>query len=147
MRSVLQDWVMELPLREQGTLLTAIRGCDLTPKFPLDSAERKLTAAIRCAVMNAADPREIDFEPGCFMISEPPSFKPSELGHYPQHWYAHVMHACEVLGYRHPSDLRRSQWNAIYLSFCKSLHVNPETEEQMTVRLSEDRIVTGTVVS
>ncbi len=24
-RSVLQDWVMELPLREQGTLLTCLR--------------------------------------------------------------------------------------------------------------------------
>lgn len=37
MRSVLRDWVMELPLREQGTLLTCIRGCDLTPKLPLHS--------------------------------------------------------------------------------------------------------------
>lgn len=147
MASILQDWVMELPLREQGTLLTAIRGCDLTPKYPLDSPERSLTAAIRCAVMNAADPREIDFEPGCFMISEPPNFKCSELGHYPQHWYAHVMHACEVLGYRHPVESKRQRWFHIYLSFCKSLHVNPETNEQMTERLSEDRIRTGSVVS
>jgi hypothetical protein len=38
--SVLQDWVTELPLREQGTLLTSVRGCDLTPKYPLDSQER-----------------------------------------------------------------------------------------------------------
>src|SRR5258706_71297 len=30
--SVLQDWVMALPLREQGTLLTAVRGCDDEPK-------------------------------------------------------------------------------------------------------------------
>ena len=28
MKSVLQDWVMELPLRFQGTLLTAVRGCE-----------------------------------------------------------------------------------------------------------------------
>jgi hypothetical protein len=41
-QSVLQDWVCNLPLRMQGTLLTAIRGCDLTPKLPLDSTERNL---------------------------------------------------------------------------------------------------------
>ena len=47
MKSVLQNWVMALPLREQGTLLTAVRGCDLTPKFPLDSLERRLVGSIR----------------------------------------------------------------------------------------------------
>jgi hypothetical protein len=51
MRSVLQDWVMELQLREQGTLLTGIRGCDLTPKIPLDSTERQLVGFLRFLVM------------------------------------------------------------------------------------------------
>ena len=32
--SVLQPWVMALPLRAQGTLLTGFRGCDLAPKNP-----------------------------------------------------------------------------------------------------------------
>lgn len=58
-RSVLQDWVMELPLREQGTLLTIVRGCDLTPKLPLDSIERRLVGALRFAIMIPADPREV----------------------------------------------------------------------------------------
>jgi len=88
--SVLQDWVMALPLREQGTLLTAVRGCDDEPKTwtsrgVADSPGRRLTAFIRWCFMNPADPREIDV-PGAFFQSAPPDpFKPSEFGHLPQH--------------------------------------------------------------
>jgi hypothetical protein len=146
--SVLQDWVMELPLREQGTLLTAVRGCDLTPKYPLDSLERRLVGSIRAAFMVPCDPREVDAEPGCFFISEPPiGFKPSTFGHYPQHWVSHVMHACEVIGYRHPDHRKRAKFNAIYLTFCFSMHVNPESLAEFEARLSEDRVASGAIVS
>lgn len=147
-KSVLQDWVTELPLRAQGTLLTVIRGCDLVPKYPLDGTARTLTAALRFAILNPADPREVDYEPGAFFISKPPEdFKPSELGHYPQHWFAHIMHAAEVVGYCHPSREVRALWETVYLKFCRSLHLNAETKEQMIDRLIEDRIAKGTVVS
>lgn len=146
MRSVLQDWVMELPLREQGTLMTAIRGCDLTPKYPLDSPERTLTAAIRYAVMVPVDPREIDSEPGCFMISRPPTFKASALGHYPLHWVTHLMHAAEVIAYRHPSIPARAQWLSVYENLVDSLHLRPEPQHRMIARLSEDRIAKGNIV-
>ena len=146
-RSVLQDWVQSLPLREQGTLLTGIRGCDLTPKFPLDSPERQLVAALRFVVMNAFDPREVDSEPGCFMISRPPTFKWSAFGHYPQHWVSHMLHCCEVVGYRHPSADIAQTWLNIYLSGCRSFHLKPETMDEMIYRLGEDRIASGEVVS
>jgi len=148
-RSVLQDWVMELPLREQGTLLTAVRGCDVTPKYPLDSLERRLVGAIRAGFMVPADPREVDAEPGSFFVAEPPweGFKFSALGHYPQHWVSHVMHAAEVLAYRHPSLTRRAQWAHIYTRMCHGLHVPAETFQQFEARLSEDRIAQGSVVS
>lgn len=148
-RSVLQDWVMELPLREQGTLLTAVRGCDLTPKFPLDSLERRLVGAIRAGFMVPADPREVDSEPGCFFISEPPweGFKFSALGHYPLHWVSHVMHASEVLAFRHPSMQRRAQWARIYAEICRGLHVPPESFIEFEARLSEDRVAQGSIVS
>lgn len=147
MRSVLQDWVMELPLREQGTLLTAVRGCDLTPKLPLDSAERVVVACIRGAFMVPADDREVDSEPGAFMSRQVPSFKWSAFGHYPQHWVSHILHAIEVLAYRHPLGVARGQWMALYLSGCHSLHVHPETIDQFTVRMAEDRVASGTIVS
>ena len=150
MKSVLQNWVMELPLREQGTLLTAVRGCDLTPKFPLDSLERRLVGSIRFAFLNPADPREVDREPGCFFISEPPDpakEKFSALGHYPLHWLSHVMHAMEIIGYRHPNQSLRYRFHDLYRAMVHSLHLNIEQCSEMISRLSEDRIEKGTVVS
>lgn len=148
MPSVLQDWVMELPLREQGALLTGVRGCDVTPKLPLNSTERKLVSFLRYTFMVPADPREIDYEEGSFFSSFPPYvWKASELGHYPVHWYAHLMHSYEIVGYRHPNYDIRKVSKEVYAKLVISLHLKPESEEDMISRLSEDRIYKGTVVS
>lgn len=152
MQSVLQDWVMELPLRHQGTLLTAVRGCDDEPKLWTsqgfaDSPGRRLTAFIRFCFMNPADVREVDI-PGAFFQSQPPAnFKPSEFGHLPQHWYSHAMHGLEVIAYKHPDYIIRSTAAVCYYKMVRNLHLNIETSEQMDERLTEDRIATNTVVS
>lgn len=152
MQSVLQDWVMELPLREQGTLLTCVRGCDDEPKQwsargIADSSGRRLTAFLRWCFMNPADPREVDI-PGAFFQSAPPApFKPSEFGHLPLHWYTHVMHALEVILNRHPNLQVAAEAGNLYYAMVHALHLNPETREQMIERLSEDRIASGNVVS
>lgn len=164
MKSVLQDWVMELPLRAQGTLLTGIRGCDLAPKNSCsidpkygcstgdDTPERALVAFLRYCVMNPADVREVDV-PGAFFCSRPPkNWKPSAFGHYPQHWYAHIMHCFEVVGYCYPNNTiiqarTRVDARSIYYKLVSNLHLEPETAEQMMERLCEDRIANGTVVS
>lgn len=153
MNSVLQDWVMALPLREQGTLLTAVRGCDDEPKTWTRSGVayspgRRLTAFIRWCFMNPADVREVDVEEGAFFQSRPPSpFKPSEFGHLPLHWYAHAMHALEVVAYRHPDLSVSHQACALYDDMVRSLHLKPETFDEFVRRLSEDRIASGSVVS
>lgn len=146
MKSVLQDWVMILPLREQGTVVTAIRGCDLTPKIPLDSPERILVGWIRWCIMNPADPREVGIK-GAFFQHHPPEFKASEFGHYPLHWFTHIMHTLEVIAYRHPLSSTSSNALYIYKKMVNSLHLNVETKDQMILRLSEDRIASDTVVS
>lgn len=151
--SVLQDWVMELPLREQGTLLTAVRGCDDEPKTWTErgvaySPGRRLTAYIRWCFMNPADEREVDYAEGSFFRSEPPQpFRPSEFGHLPQHWYSHAMHALEIIGYRHPDPKVAEVALAYYSEMVHNMHLNVETFEEMVERPSEDRITTGTVVS
>lgn len=153
MKSVLQDWVMALPLREQGTLLTAVRGCDDEAKTwsrtgVSYSPGRRLTAFIRWCFMNPADPREVDIEEGAFFMSAPPNpFKPSEFGHLPQHWYAHAMHALEVVAYRHPDPQIGAFAMAMYRLMVHSLHLEPEPYGRFIERLSEDRIAAGTVVS
>lgn len=151
-QSVLQDWVMRLPLREQGTLLTAVRGCDDEPKTwtargVAESTGRRITAFIRWCFMNPADPREVDV-PGAFFQSTPPvPFKPSGFGHLPQHWYAHVMHALEVCAYRHPDEYTARLCLSLYAAMVHNMHLNIETQEQFEARLSEDRIASGEVVS
>lgn len=153
MNSVLQDWVMELPLREQGTLLTAVRGCDSEPKTwtrtgVAYSPGRRLTAFIRYCFMNPADPREVDKEEGSFFQSKPPlPFKASEFGHLPQHWYSHAMHALEIIGYRHFDEYIRGLAFALYAAMVHNLHLDIEDKERMIKRLSEDRIANNTVVS
>jgi hypothetical protein len=153
MKSVLQDWVMELPLRFQGTLLTAVRGCDDEAKQWVKtgvaySPGRRLTAFIRCCFMNPADEREIDSEEGAFFMSQPPSpFKPSNFGHLPQHWYSHAMHALEIIGYHHPDGNIADQACLLYLAMVRNMHLNPESADEQWKRLTEDRIATGTVVS
>lgn len=153
MKSVLQDWVMKLPLREQGTMLTCVRGCDDEPKLWVKtgvaySPGRRLTAFIRWCFLNPADPREVDSQEGAFMMSTPPDpFKPSEFGHLPQHWYSHAMHALEIIAYRHPDAEIGRKAIIMYLKMVGNMHLNPETMSQMIERLSEDRFLTNTVVS
>lgn len=158
MKSVLQDWVMELPLRAQGTLLTGVRGCDLAPKTGNivegngcstgeSSPERKLVAFLRYCFMIPADEREIDV-PGSFFQSEPPcGWKPSMFGHYPEHWYSHVMHCFEVIAMEHPNGHIAEKAIDIYERLVHNLHLNPETRQQYDARMNEDRIAAGTVVS
>ncbi len=152
-QSVLQPWVMELPLREQGTLLTCVRGCDNEPKLWTKtgvaySPGRRLTAFIRWCFMVPADVREVDSQEGAFMMSEPPSpFKASEFGHLPQHWYSHVMHALEVIMFRHPDRDTANKAADLYSKMVHNMHLNEESFDEFVKRLSEDRLAAGNVVS
>lgn len=147
MRSILQNWVMSLPLREQGVLLAGVRGCDLAPKYPLDSLERQMTAFLRYCVLVPADEREIDI-PGAFFKSRVTGdWSVSQLGHYPLHWVMHIMHAFQVVGYRHPNPRMAAEGIEVYVKIVQSLHLNVEDFHEMVMRLSEDRIESGTVVS
>lgn len=158
MTSVLQDWVMKLPLRAQGTLLTGVRGCDLAPKSGEviedrgcssgeSSPERHLVAFLRFCFMVPADYREVDV-PGAFFQSKPPCvWKPSMFGHYPQHWYSHIMHCFEVIAMDCPDGMLAEQAADIYERLAFNMHLNTETREQYESRMNEDRIANGTVVS
>lgn len=151
MVSMLREWVQELPLREQGVLLSGMRGCDLTPKKPLDSPERQLVSYLRYVVCVPNDEAEVGAAPGAYMQPNPPpdeEWTPSELGHYPLHWYAHVMHSYQVVGFRHPSRETRLIAERIYRRFVHSLHLEPEPMVVMVERLSEERSVElGNLVS
>lgn len=158
--SVLQPWVMKLPLRAQGTLLTGFRGCDLAPKNPVtidekygcstgeDTVERQLVAYLRYCTIVPADSREVDVPGAWFKSSPPAKWKPSQLSHYPLHWYGHLMHCFEVVGYmREPHDEHMDRALGIYIRMAEALHLKHETREEMLKRLTEDRVAKGEVVS
>jgi hypothetical protein len=151
--SILQPWVTRMPsVRHQGVLLASVRNCDVSPK-PLraidETIDRHLTAYLRWTFLVPADERELDV-PGAFIRRDPPPpgrWKASELGHLPLHWYSHLMHAFQIVGIHHPDIDVRVVCTSIYTEMVRSLHLNPEYPGTMLVRLTEDRIAAGTVVS
>jgi hypothetical protein len=146
-RPVLQDWVCALPLRHQGVLCSAVRSCDTAAKP--GGIERHLQAYLRFTFMVPADWREI-YVPGAFMRPDPPvldEWKASGLGHFPQHYYSHLMHAFQVVAAHTPDPAVMVACNQIYHKMVHNLHLEPELYAAMDLRLTEDRFISGTVVS
>jgi hypothetical protein len=140
MKSVLRDWVMELPLRHQGVLVAAVRGCDGAPK---ENSAKPIVRALRYAVLNPADEREVGM-PSAFMA---PGFSDEELkgflrdwDHYQVHFIQHLMHACQVVGLCGPHANGALAFQGAYYAMVRKLHLNPETPAEMHARLTEDRI-------
>lgn len=137
-RSVLQSWVEQLGLRHQGLILTAIRGCDTAPK---EDASKALTRCYRAATLNAfvGDPAKartfieaVDVEE---LAARMDAFR-RNLDHYPHHYVMHLIHAAEVVGYKHPEPLLAAIWCGFYIALCQGLHVQPESEVDMDARLT-----------
>lgn len=149
MLSVLQPWVMELPLMQQAVLLTAMRGPDGIRK---DHTVKVLMRWYRRGVLLSAfharaflDPYEDDG--GSFTG---PLRRPDHIERYvgdylrhvdelPHHFQLHFMHGAEILGYKHPDDYVREFWYAFYQSIVADAHLSPEPVEKMDKRLSDNR--------
>lgn len=146
--SVLQDWVMRLPLRHQGSLVAALRGSDTDPKHGL---AKPINRSLRRVCMNPADERECSV-PGAYMSHDPETFPrdvktfADNMDNYPLHFVTHIMHACEIVGYRHPDNTISIQFRDAYYLFCHRLHVMPELPHEMQARLTKDRVADNTVV-
>lgn len=135
---ILHSWVQGLGLRHQGALLTAVRGCDTAPK---NDASKKLVRCFRETILRAhcGDPAKaatfIETVNQDVLVKRFEDFR-KDLDHYPHHYVAHLMHAIEIVGYKHPNPETRRPWHNMYLRLCKDLHVNPETENQLDARLN-----------
>jgi hypothetical protein len=134
MQSVIQDWVMCLGLRHQGVLMATIRGCDSVPK---EDPSKLLTRCLRSVVLVSFDKRPSSF---IEFVNDPELYNRmvsvlENLDHYPIHYIMHLMHASEIIGYKHPDIHISSRWAWFYHKMCKGFHVNSETEEQMDNRL------------
>lgn len=56
----------------------------------------------------------------------------------PNHFQLHLIHAAEIMGYKHPVSTVREFWYGFYTDAVKSMHLYPETEEQLDKRLSDN---------
>jgi hypothetical protein len=108
-----------------------LRGCDTARK---DDNSKAITRAIRPILCNNADSSNTFMGE---MIPAQDKWKAFlwDLDSYPMHFIAHTMHAAEIIGYKHPDPKIREWWLAFYRDVVKGLHVNPETETQLDVRL------------
>jgi hypothetical protein len=144
---VLRPWVRDLPLRLQGVIITAMRGCDLVQK---EDASKDLSRMIRRATLNPYDPRESEFSKGffgfnaIFLAINLRDFLHS-MDQYPLHYVMHLMHTAEIIGYEHPEEAFRVFFNEVYRAIVHKLHLEPESRMAMIVRLTEDRVEKGTV--
>ena len=138
-RSVLQLWVMQLGLRHQGVLVAAVRGPDGLPKQHI--VKRFVRAFRADTLVSFAD------APASFIKKmERDEFSDSlallfgALDELNLHYTMHLLHAAEVVAFKHPDQNRRDCWNMLYLGLVKKLHLHPETPEQLDGRLnaSED---------
>lgn len=147
--SVLQAWVHELPFMQQSVLISAVRGPDgLRKDHPTKVLCRWLR---RSFLISAFDGRALlnPYEAGGGSFTGPCiSDEVRSLEHavelylrcvdeVPHHFQLHLMHAAEILGYKHPADEVRSWWNLFYKKVVNDAHLHPESEEEMDLRLGD----------
>lgn len=138
---IVRAWVSRLGLRHQGVLMSAVRGCDGTPKD--DDPSKWTMRFLRSCTMRAhvGDPAKAS----TYMVwtDDPDEFWKhakeflNDFDRYPTHFVLHVMQAAEVCGYCMPVTYRQKEWWEIfYYRMCGKLHVSPESSKQMNDRLS-----------
>ena len=139
--SILQPWVTELGLRHQGVLLASVRGCDGISKY---SNSKPLVRFLRWTFMVAFDEREIGRTGGSLMNNvlkaEDVYRFLGDWDAYPMHFVQHLMHAYEVVAYKHPDRSIAHTCFNVYSSMVDKLHLTTESEKEMDERLTEDRI-------
>ena len=148
---LLQEWVCDLPLMQQTILLTATRAPDgIRKSHPVKTLCRWLrrcyliSAFDRCVLEDPLDPRGGSFMGPCISPEVNNIDHAADLyiecgDQIPLHFHFHLMQAAEVLGYKHPKDETRVWWNRFYLRLVAFGHLNPETQEQMEKRLSDNK--------
>ena len=158
---VTQAWTHDLSLMQQTVLLTAIRGPDGLPKYA--GVKMLLRWYRRCVLLSAMDGRvlSVPYEPNggsftgpSFMFNQDDDSSDVEwerrmddivsdyvktLDAVPHHFHLHLMHASEILGYKHPDTRIRAWWNGVYKRFVNDMHVHPESEEELDSRLGDTR--------
>lgn len=128
----MQKWTHDLTWKEQSALLTAIRGSDEV----FNEDVRALVRWIRRVVLYDADVKGKFVHNGRILPRE--KVKPT-FEYMTVHFVTHIMHALEIIGYKHPGFIISKQAEECYKTICEVLHCNPEDVKQMNARLKDNR--------
>lgn len=145
MTSIMQPWTMEIGLRHQGVLVSAMRGCDTAPRHDPSKMIQRL---LRGAVLEPHCGRT--GKPMTYIVIEPDPKKWWETAslflrswdHYPNHYVMHFIQATEIIGYLGPkeSPVFSDRWEEFYLKACNALHLYPESPDQLNERLDREEV-------
>lgn len=137
--SALHDWVHTLTFQQQALLMTGMRGPDGCNKHnPAKVIVRFLRGAICKPAGNWDGENNNDFMWGDYSVfSENTRKFFDDPDGYPHHFIMHLVHCAEVIGYRHPLYSVGLHWHEFYIKACHSLHMTPETVDQMDNRLND----------
>ena len=144
-------------MMQQTVLLTAVRGPDGIAKYA--GIKMLLRWYRRCVLLSAMDGKVLDkpwtnnggsFTGPSFPDEPLHGFWEAEMGRIvdtylrevdamPHHFHLHLMHAVEILGYKHPDERIRSWWLKVYNRLANDAHLHPETEVELDERLGDTR--------
>lgn len=160
MPSVLQEWVQDLPLMQQSVLLGAIRGPDGIHKY--HDVKYLVRWLRRCILISALDgvvlTDPLDKRGGSFTgastlnperyigtdgmawescMNQVVSNYLRHVDEMPHHFHTHLMHAAEIIGYKHIDDRIQHWWYQFYLILVNDLHLQPESQIELDKRLGD----------
>lgn len=131
--SVIQSWVNELTFKQQTVLLSSLRGCDGIYKEDLS---KPLIRALRAVILKNAEMRSSVFMNGSIDETTVNKFA-EDFDQYCLHFVMHLIHAVEIIGYKHPEHSVRLQFCKAYYRLAEALHLLPETPHHLEIRLAD----------
>jgi hypothetical protein len=146
---VFPDWVLNVPsMQMQSVLMLAARGPDNVRKFhPCKEIVIRYRATVLKAAYLGRQMNVDEYDDTSFMSLR--RFSDDKQWHtlcdmffdnvdeLPHHYYMHLMHGAEIIGYLHPELIFRTRWSYFYNQCCYNLHLVPESELSLKIRLND----------
>lgn len=147
LKCVLLPWVQECTFMQQSVLIAAVRAPDGLRK---DHPVKVIMRWYRRSVLYGAFEGEQfpdPFCPGGGSFTGPyrggnwDGVRQEYLRYVdemPHHFQLHLMHAAQIIGYKHSDPEWRAWWNQFYRMIVNDAHLFPESEELMDMRLGDN---------
>ena len=143
--TIIKEWVSQLGLRHQGVLISAVRGPDgVNRDDPIKNIVRMYRGIIlnsHCGDINNAISYMTPFNYDELNLLGRQVVK--SLDHYNIHFWLHLLHAIEIIGYHHPDNIISEAFSNLYRLFCRKMHIQPETKDYLDHRLNLDETAFG----